>query len=50
MEKIASFTVDHLRLERGVYISRKDVFGGQTITSFDLRMTKPNEYRRNSHD
>ena len=42
MEKIASFTVDHLRLERGVYISRKDVFGGQTITSFDLRMTKPN--------
>ena len=42
MEKIASFTVDHLRLNRGVYVSRIDNFEGQTITSFDLRMTKPN--------
>ncbi len=42
MEKIASFTVDHLHLNRGVYVSRIDNFGGQIITSFDLRMTRPN--------
>ena len=42
MEKITSFTVDHLRLERGVYVSRVDDFGGRKITSFDLRLTRPN--------
>lgn len=42
MEKIASFTVDHLQLLRGIYISRKDPVGDQVITTFDLRMTQPN--------
>ena len=42
MEKITSFTIDHTRLVPGVYVSRKDRPGGQTITTFDLRMTRPN--------
>ena len=43
MEKIASFTVDHLRLLRGVYVSRRDVTdSGDVITTFDIRMTEPN--------
>ena len=42
MEKIASFTVNHLKLEPGIYVSRKDHFGDVTITTFDLRMTAPN--------
>lgn len=42
MEKIASFTVDHLRLQRGVYVSRLDTIGTEKVTTFDLRMTKPN--------
>lgn len=42
MEKITSFTIDHLKLLPGVYVSRKDNFGGNTITTFDLRMTRPN--------
>ncbi len=42
MEKIASFTVNHLILEPGVYVSRKDNLGGQTVTTFDIRMTAPN--------
>ena len=43
MEKIASFTIDHTRLLRGVYVSRKDkVEGGGTITTFDIRMKLPN--------
>lgn len=42
MEKIASFTVDHLTLNRGVYVSRKDHAGDSVITTFDIRMTKPN--------
>ena len=42
MEKITSFTINHLLLEPGIYVSRKDNFGGQTITTFDLRMTAPN--------
>ena len=42
MEKIASFTIDHLRLETGVYVSRTDRIGNETITTFDIRMTKPN--------
>ena len=43
MEKIASFTVDHLRLVPGVYVSRIDQAGGNPITTFDLRMTSPND-------
>ena len=42
MEKIASFTIDHLKLLPGIYVSRKDRIGCQTITTFDLRMTRPN--------
>ena len=43
MEKIASFQVDHLRLLRGVYVSRRDVTpSGDIITTFDIRMTEPN--------
>lgn len=43
MEKITSFTIDHIKLQPGVYVSRKDMVGNQTITTFDLRMTSPNE-------
>lgn len=42
MEKIASFTVNHLKLEPGIYVSRRDIFHGTVITTFDLRMTTPN--------
>ncbi|MBQ8086422.1 MAG: S-ribosylhomocysteine lyase [Lachnospiraceae bacterium] len=42
MEKIASFTVNHLNLLPGVYVSRKDHVGSEVITTFDLRMTRPN--------
>lgn len=42
MKKIASFTIDHIKLDPGVYVSRKDTVGGSVITTFDLRMTKPN--------
>ena len=42
MEKIASFTVDHLRLLPGIYVSRKDILESDVITTFDLRMTRPN--------
>ena len=42
MDKIASFTVNHLKLESGLYISRKDQKNGQTVTTFDLRFTMPN--------
>ena len=43
MEKIASFTIDHIKLQPGVYVSRKDHIGAEVITTFDLRMTSPNE-------
>ena len=43
MEKITSFTIDHIKLQPGVYVSRKDNVGSQVITTFDLRMTSPNE-------
>ncbi len=43
MEKIASFTVNHIKLRPGIYVSRKDKVGSETITTFDLRMTSPNE-------
>lgn len=43
MEKIASFTIDHIRLKPGVYVSRKDRVGEGVVTTFDLRMTSPND-------
>ncbi len=43
MKKIESFTVDHLRLLTGIYVSRKDKVGDQTLTTFDLRFTRPNK-------
>lgn len=43
MEKITSFTIDHIKLQPGVYVSRKDHVGDSIITTFDLRMTSPNE-------
>lgn len=43
MEKIASFTIDHNKLQPGVYVSRKDHIGAESITTFDVRMTSPNE-------
>ena len=43
MEKIASFTIDHIKLQPGVYVSRKDTFQDTVITTFDLRMPSPNE-------
>ncbi len=43
MEKITSFTIDHIKLQPGVYVSRKDHAGSEVITTFDLRMTSPNE-------
>ena len=43
MEKITSFTIDHIRLQPGVYVSRKDTVGPETVTTFDLRFTSPNE-------
>ena len=42
MKKITSFTIDHLKLEPGFYVSRKDRIGAETVTTFDLRLTKPN--------
>ncbi len=42
MKKIPSFTIDHLRLKRGVYVSRQDVVGGDVVTTFDVRMKEPN--------
>ncbi len=43
MEKIASFTIDHIKLQPGIYVSRKDTIGNKVITTFDIRMTSPNE-------
>lgn len=42
MEKIASFTIDHDNLLRGIYVSRKDGIGDDTVTTFDIRMKEPN--------
>ena len=42
MEKIPSFTIDHKRLKRGIYVSRKDKVGDEVITTFDIRMKEPN--------
>ena len=43
MEKITSFTIDHLKLQPGLYVSRVDPVGEQWVTTFDLRLTSPNE-------
>lgn len=43
MEKIASFTIDHIKLLPGLYVSRKDHAGSEVITTFDIRMTRPNK-------
>ena len=42
MKKRPSFTIDHLRLLRGIYVSRKDYVGEEVITTFDIRMKEPN--------
>ncbi len=42
MQKIPSFTIDHERLLRGIYVSRKDSVGSETVTTFDIRMKEPN--------
>ena len=42
MNKIPSFTIDHLHLLRGIYVSRKDLVGGEVVTTFDIRMKEPN--------
>lgn len=42
MKKISSFTIDHDKLLRGIYVSRKDSVGGDTVTTFDIRMKEPN--------
>ncbi len=43
MDRIASFTIDHLKLESGLYVSRKDKKGDVTVTTFDMRITAPNK-------
>ena len=43
MEKITSFTIDHIRLQPGLYVSRQDRVGAETVTTFDLRLTSPND-------
>lgn len=42
MKKIPSFTIDHNRLKRGIYVSRKDYVGNEVVTTFDVRMKEPN--------
>ena len=42
MDKIPRFTIDHERLQRGIYVSRKDQVGGEVVTTFDIRMKEPN--------
>ena len=42
MKPIASFTINHLNLYPGVYVSRKDAVGDSVVTTFDLRVTRPN--------
>ena len=43
MEKITSFTIDHIKLQPGLYVSRTDRIGAEAVTTFDLRLTSPNE-------
>ena len=42
MNKIPSFTINHERLLRGIYVSRKDQVGNEIVTTFDIRMKEPN--------
>ncbi len=42
MKQIASFTIDHMKLLRGIYVSRKDTAGSEVLNTFDIRMTRPN--------
>ena len=42
MKKIQSFTINHIKLLRGIYVSRKDNIGKECVTTFDVRMTEPN--------
>ena len=49
MEKIASFTIDHIRLLPGLYVSRKDHAGSEVITTFDIRMTNTAEVHTIEH-
>ena len=42
LKKIPSFTVDHIKLEPGIYVSRIDEVGGDFVTTFDMRLKKPN--------
>ena len=42
MKKIPSFTINHTKLLRGIYVSRKDEVGGEVVTTFDIRMKEPN--------
>lgn len=42
LEKITSFTIDHLKLLPGIYVSRKDAVGSEIVTTFDIRMKRPN--------
>lgn len=42
MKTIPSFTIDHIHLLRGIYVSRKDIVGGDVVTTFDIRMKEPN--------
>ena len=39
---VTSFGIDHTRLLRGIYVSRKDAVGGDVLTTFDVRMKEPN--------
>ena len=50
MNKITSFTIDHIRLIPGIYVSRKDSVNGHIITTFDIRMTSPNDTLRQKAD
>jgi len=43
MEKITSFTIDHIKLQPGIYVSRKDTVGNSIVTTFDIRVTNPYE-------
>lgn len=42
MKKIPSFTIDHNKMQRGIYVSRRDQVGGEVVTTFDIRMKEPN--------
>ncbi|MBQ0024512.1 MAG: S-ribosylhomocysteine lyase [Bacteroidales bacterium] len=45
MKPIPSFTINHLTLLRGIYVSRKDMIGNETVTTFDIRMVEPNRQK-----